>query len=232
VDVDATICTSYPRAVRTVRVVLGEDSFLAREAVEAVCTRAPEIDLVGVAGDVDALRDAIDELRPDVVLADIRMPPTRTDEGVQLARELRGTHPAIGVVLLSQFAEAAYAALLFEHGAAGRGYLLKERVRNREELVRTVQTVAAGGSVVDPLVVEQLIERPRTSPLADLTKRELEVLSLIAQGRSNAAIAAALVVTKRAVERHVNNIFAKLDLGDGEDVSRRVAAALLYLAAS
>jgi DNA-binding NarL/FixJ family response regulator len=212
------------------RVVLGEDSFLAREAVTSVLARAPEIDLVGAAGDFEALRAAVDDIEPDVVLTDIRMPPTHTDEGVRLAHELRSTHPTIGVVVLSQFAEPAYAALLFERGSEGRAYLLKERVRDREELVRAVQSVASGGSVVDPIVVERLLARRAESRLEELTPRELEVLALIAQGRSNPAIADTLVVTKRAVERHVNSIFAKLDLGDAEDTSRRVEAALLYLA--
>jgi DNA-binding NarL/FixJ family response regulator len=210
--------------------VLGEDSFLAREAVTAVFGRTPEVEVVAAAGDLDALRAAIESTEPDVVVTDIRMPPTHTDEGIRLAREVRSTHPELGVVVLSQFAEPAYATLLFEHGSARRAYLLKERVRDREELVRTVTTVAAGGSVVDPLVVEHLLARSHESPLDELTPREREVLALIAQGKSNTTIADTLVVTKRAVERHVNGIFAKLELGDGEDVSRRVRAALLYLA--
>jgi len=230
-DADTTICAPYPLVMSPLRVVLGEDSYLAREAVQAALSRAAEVELVGAAGDLDSLRAAIDDLEPDVLLTDIRMPPTHLDEGVRLAHELRETHPEIGVVVLSQFAEPAYAALLFQHGSAGRAYLLKERVRDHDELVRTVEAVAAGGSVVDPLVVEHLLVRPRESPLDELTPREREVLSLIAQGRSNAAIADSLVVTKRAVERHVNSIFSKLDLGDGEDVSRRVQAALLYLTA-
>jgi DNA-binding NarL/FixJ family response regulator len=216
--------------VPPLRVVLGEDSFLAREAVTAVLERAPEVEVVAAVGDLDALRAAVDSEEPDVVVTDVRMPPTHGDEGVRLAHELRSTHPEIGVVVLSQFAEPAYAMVLFQHGSARRAYLLKERVRDREELVRAVQTVAAGGSVVDPLVVEHLLARPHGSALDELTPRELEVLALIAQGKSNTAIADRLVVTRRAVERHVNGIFAKLELGDGEDVSRRVQAALLYLA--
>jgi DNA-binding NarL/FixJ family response regulator len=217
------------------RVVLGEDSFLAREAITTVLERAPEVELLGACGDLDSLRRTVDETLPDVVLTDIRMPPTQLDEGVRLAHELRATHPEIAVVVLSQFVEPTYAALLFEHGSEGRGYLIKERVKDRDELVRTLQTVAAGGSAIDPLVVEELLAQRRArgtedgSRLSALTARELEVLGLIAQGKSNAAIADDLVVTKRAVERHVNNIFAKLGLQDTEHVSRRVQAALLFL---
>lgn len=222
-------------ATTPLRIVLGEDGFLAREAITAVLARTSDVELVASSGDLDSLRQAIDETRPDVVLTDIRMPPTGLDEGVRLAHELRSTHPEIGVVVLSQFVEPGYAIRLFEQGSEGRAYLIKERVKDREELVRTLQTVAAGGSVVDPLVVEELLaqrrraERHEESKVGSLSPRELEVLGLIAQGKSNAAIADALVVTKRAVERNVNNIFAKLDLQQAEDISRRVRAALLFL---
>jgi DNA-binding NarL/FixJ family response regulator len=221
----------------SIRVVLGEDSYLAREAITAVLARVREVELVASCEDLDSLRRAIDETQPDVVLTDIRMPPTRRDEGVRLAHELRSTHPEVGVVVLSQFVEPAYAARLFEGGSARRAYLIKERVKDREELVRTLRTVAAGGSAIDPVVVEELLMQRRTaarddgSTLPALSPRELQVLGLIAQGKSNAAIADELVVTKRAVERHVNNIFAKLGLPEAEDVSRRVRAALLFLMA-
>lgn len=215
-----------------IRVVLGEDSFLAREAISRVLERAEGIELLAACGDLDSLRASIDEMRPDVVVADIRMPPENTDEGIRLAAELRSTHPEIGVVVLSQHAEPTYAVVLFEQGSERRAYLLKDSVRSPAELSRALHTVAEGGSVVDPIVVEQLVEarrRREDAQLDTLTPRELEILAMIAEGRSNAAIAEALVVTKRAVERHINSIFLKLDLRDAEDVSRRVKAALLYL---
>jgi DNA-binding NarL/FixJ family response regulator len=178
------------------------------------------------------MRTAIDELGPDVVLTDIRMPPTNTDEGIRLANDLRVQHPSIGVVVISQHADPMYAMALFEDGSAGRAYLLKERIREPSELSRALHEVAEGGSVVDPRIVERLIATQRlrqTSRLETLSAREYEILSLIAEGRSNIAIAEALVITKRAVEGHVNAIFAKLELGDSSDVSRRVKAALVYL---
>jgi DNA-binding NarL/FixJ family response regulator len=216
-----------------IRVVLGEDSFLAREAISGVLERAEGIELIAAYADLDTLRTAIDEARPDVVVTDIRMPPDNSDEGIRLAAELRSTHPEIGVVVLSQHAEPTYAAVLFEDGSERRAYLLKESLRNQAELSRALQAVADGGSVVDPVVVEQLVEarnRRADAQLDSLTPRELEILAMIAEGRSNTAIAEALFVTKRAVERHINGIFLKLQLRDAEDVSRRVKAALLYLA--
>jgi DNA-binding NarL/FixJ family response regulator len=217
----------------TIRVVLGEDSFLAREAIEGVLQRADGIELVAARSDLDSLRAAIDETLPDVVVADIRMPPGNSDEGIRLAAELRSTHPEIGVVVLSQHAEPLYATTLFEEGSERRAYVLKESVKDQAELSRALRTVAEGGSVVDPIVVEQLVEarrRREDAHLDALTPRELEILGMIAEGQSNAAIAERLVVTKRAVERHINSIFLKLDLRDAEDVSRRVMAALRYLA--
>ena len=214
------------------RVVVGEDSFLTREAITALLNDTAGIELVAACEDADSLRAAIERERPDVVLTDIRMPPDHRDEGIRLANELRDTRPEIGVVVLSQHAEPTYAVLLFEDGSHGRAYLLKESLRDREELVRAVVTVAEGGSVVDPLIVEELLEiqrQRRDSPLDRLTPRELEILGLIAEGRSNAAIAEKLVVTKRAVERHINSIFLKLGLRESDDISRRVKAALLYL---
>ena len=214
------------------RVVLGEDSFLAREGIVSALEAIDEVELAGVCSDLDELRTAIDKDSPDVVLTDIRMPPTSTDEGVRLATELRSTHPEIGVVVLSQHAEPLYATTLFEQGSARRAYLLKERVKDRDELRRALLEVADGGSVVDSRIVDELVafqRRRKDSKLDELTARELEILGLIAEGRSNTAIAAQLVVTKRAVERHINQIFWKLDLGESEDVSRRVKAVLLYL---
>ena len=161
------------------------------------------------------------------------MPPDNSDEGIRLAAELRSKHPEIGVVVLSQYAEPLYATVLFEEGSERRAYVLKESVKDRAELGRALKTVADGGSVVDPIVVEQLVEarrRREDAHLETLTPRELEILGMIAEGQNNAAIAEKLVVTKRAVERHINSIFLKLDLRDAEDVSRRVMAALRYLA--
>jgi len=215
-----------------IRVVLGEDSFLAREAIVGVLERAEGVELVGVGGDLDSVQVAIEQEHPDVVVTDIRMPPDNTDEGIRLAAELRSTHPEIGVVVLSQHAEPTYANVLFEEGSDRRAYLLKESLRDLAELRRALRAVATGGSFVDPVVVEQLVEarrRREDARLDSLTSRELEILAMIAEGRSNAAIAEDLVVTKRAVERHINSIFLKLGLRDAEDVSRRVKAALLYL---
>jgi DNA-binding NarL/FixJ family response regulator len=216
-----------------IRVILGEDNYLAREGIRRVLEQADDIDLVATCGDLEGLLAAVEQVRPDVVLTDIRMPPSNTDEGIRLATALRSSHPDIGVVVLSQHAEAAYATALLEEGSDRRAYLLKDRVKDRAELSRAVRAVADGGSVVDPAVVERLLNsrrRREDAGLDTLTPRELEILGMIAEGRSNAAIADSLVVTKRAVERHINSIFTKLDLGDSEDVSRRVKAALLYLA--
>ena len=217
---------------RALRVVIGEDSFLAREAISALLNDTAGIELVAACEDAESLRSAIEREQPDVVLTDIRMPPSHRDEGIKLANELRETRPEIGVVVLSQHAEPTYTAILFEDGSHGRAYLLKESLKNRDELVRAVVTVADGGSVVDPLIVDELLEiqrHRRDTRIDRLTPRELEILGLIAEGRSNAAIAEKLVVTKRAVERHINSIFLKLGLRESEDVSRRVKAALLYL---
>jgi DNA-binding NarL/FixJ family response regulator len=218
----------------TVKVALAEDSFIVREGVAQVLTdHGADIEVVALCGDVDELRAALDVQRPDVVVTDIRMPPTNTDEGIRLAAALRDTHPHIGVVVLSNYADPAYALALLESGSEGRAYLLKERVHDRAQLVSAIHTVAAGGSVMDPKIVEPLMHsraRAERSPLADLTSREREVLSEIAQGMSNAAIAESLVLTKRAVEKHINSIFLKLNLSDAEDVSKRVKATLLFLA--
>ena len=214
------------------RVVVGEDNFLAREALLRVFERAPGFDVVAACGDLAELRTAIDEKEPDVVVTDIRMPPTNYDEGIQLASELRSTHPDIGVVVLSQHDDPSYAMLLFEEGSGGRAYLLKETLKSPAALTDALQTVAEGGSIVDPLVVEKLLaarQRSEDSRLDSLTPRELEVLGLVAEGKSNGAIADELFVTKRAIERHTNGIFGKLGLQDGNGTSRRVKAALLHL---
>jgi DNA-binding NarL/FixJ family response regulator len=183
-----------------------------------------------MSGDLDELRTAVERSSPDVVLTDIRMPPTNTDEGIRFAAEARDSHPDLGVVILSQHAEPRYAMALFKAGSDRRAYLLKERLKDQSELSRALHDVAAGRSLVDSKVVDKLLStRERHAGLGKLTARELETLGLIAEGRSNGSIASSLGITKRAVERHINAIFVKLDLGEPEDVSRRVKAALLYL---
>jgi DNA-binding NarL/FixJ family response regulator len=216
-----------------IRIALGEDSLIVREGVRQLLAADPDIEIVAAVGDQAALRQACEDEHPDVVLTDIRMPPTHTDEGIRLAAELRGSHPGIGVVILSQFSDPSYALALLEHGSDGRAYLLKERVHNRGELMAAIHAVAAGGSLIDPKVVEVLVvarSRVAHSPLNELTARELEVLAEIAQGKSNTAIADSLFLTKRAVEKHINAIFWKLGLADAAEVSKRVKAALLFLA--
>ena len=215
-----------------IRVVIAEDNLMVREGLERIVAASPELELVAACRDLDELERAIERDSPDVVLTDIRMPPTMTDEGIRLAVRLRAEHSPVGVIAVSQYADAGLALALLDRGSEGRGYLLKESVRDREQLWAAVAEVAAGGSVVDPKLVDCLVkvkQRDGDSPLAALTPREREVLAQIAQGRSNAAIADSLVLTKRAVEHHINGIFMKLDLGTPGDVSRRVQAALLYL---
>ena len=202
------------------RVVVGEDSLLVREGIVGILGGLDGIELVETAGDLEELRASVERTAPDVVVTDIRMPPTNSDEGIRFADELRSTHPEIGVVILSMHAEPRYATAL-----------LKERLIDAEELSGALHTVAAGGSVIDPQVVERLVgsREGGASQLDALTPREREILGLIAQGRSNRWIASDLTITRRAVERHINAIFLKLDLGEPEDVNRRVRATLLYL---
>lgn len=214
------------------RVALADDSFLIREALRRLLGDDEDLDLVAVCADADELRAAIDAGVPDVAIADIRMPPTMTDDGIRLAAELRATHPDVGVVVLSAYCEPAHALALLEAGVEGRAYLLKERMHSRAQLVATIETVARGGSVIDPKVVEALVRgQPRDphSALDALSEREREILAEMARGASNAAIADTLGLTKRAVEKHINAVFAKLDLPPAPDVSRRVRAVLLYL---
>jgi DNA-binding NarL/FixJ family response regulator len=221
-----------PPARGVIRVVLGEDGLLAREGLTAVIQRLDGIELVASCDDLVSLRAAIERTAPHVVLADLRLPPSHTDEGVRLAAELRRTRPQVGVILLGQHAEPVHATALLAEGARGRGYLLKERLRDQAELARAIRDVAAGGAVVDPRVVDEVLAargQLDRSPLAVLTPRERETLALIAAGDSNSAIAESLGLTKRGVERHVNSIFAKLELGDPASVSRRVKAALMFL---
>src|SRR5438105_13110624 len=174
---------------------------------------------------------AVEELTPQVVVTDIRMPPTSTDEGIQASEQLRESHPEVGVVVLSQYAEPEYALMLLEKGAAGRAYLLKERVSEIEQIRDAIEEVSRGGSVIDPKVVEVLVTartRAKESPLERLTPREREILSEMAQGKNNAAIAASIVLTERVVEKHINSIFSKLTQSDENDVHRRVKAMLMF----
>lgn len=215
-----------------IRIVLADDHYLVREGVAALIATVPDLELVATAEDHRTALAAIDQHRPDVVVTDIRMPPTGTDEGVRIAAELRRTHPAIGVVVLSQYVEPGYALALLEDGSAGRAYLLKERVSDIDELVAAMRAVAGGGSWIDPKVVEALVSSrstPADSPLRHLSPREVEVLAEIASGKNNAAIAESLVLSGRAVEKHINSIFSKLGLSEEPTVHRRVAAVLLFL---
>jgi DNA-binding NarL/FixJ family response regulator len=216
-----------------IRVVLAEDSYLVREGVRRLLETEPDIELVDVCEDYDSLLEAISSADPDVVLTDIRMPPTGTDEGIRAAEWLREAHPAAGVVLLSQYADPGYALAFLEHGTKGRAYLLKERVSDLDQLLAAIREVARGGAVIDPKVVEVLVaarSRAAQSPLSRLTPREHQVLALLAEGRSNAAVAEALVLSERAVEKHINSIFAKLGLPEAREAHRRVKAVLLFLA--
>ena len=215
-----------------IRVVVADDSLIVREGLEQLLAASPSIDVVGTCGDLEELVAAVQKSSPDVVLTDIRMPPSGSDEGIQLAAELRETHPEMGVVVLSQHDDPAYVLHLLAHGSDRRGYLLKERIHNRGDLVSAIDSVAQGGSVIDPKIVEVLVAakaRSESSPLTQLTQREYEVLAQIAEGKSNTAIAESLVLTKRAVEKHINSIFMKVGLAGADDVSKRVKATLLFL---
>ncbi|MEV3991104.1 response regulator transcription factor [Streptomyces sp. NPDC049837] len=212
-----------------VRVVIAEDSAILREGmVQLLELRGVEV--CAAVGDADALLAAVAEHRPDVAVVDIRLPPTQTDEGLRAAVALRGTAPAPGVLIFSQYVETRYAAQLLGGGGAGVGYLLKERVVDIGEFVSALERVAAGGTALDPEVVAQLFGAARrASALDGLTPREREVLALMAEGRTNRSIAERFTVTERAVEKHVANIFTKLDLPAGEGGHRRVLAVLRYL---
>ncbi|MGH8975521.1 MAG: response regulator transcription factor [Acidimicrobiia bacterium] len=217
----------------TLRLVLAEDNALLRDGLARLITSQPDLELAGVAADLGQLMEVVDEQQPDVVVTDIRMPPTSTDEGIRAANHLRETRPATGVVVLSQYANPEYALALLERGSAGRAYLLKERVTDVEELLRAIREVARGGAVIDPAVVELLVSAHGGRPASDLdrlTAREREVLAEMAQGKNNAAIAATLVLSERAVEKHANSIFSKLGLSEERDLNRRVKAVLVYLA--
>lgn len=216
------------------RVVIAEDSVLMREGISAVLALEDDFDVVAQVGDYESLLAAVEAHRPDVVVTDIRMPPTQTDEGIRAAIAIRQAVPGTGVVVLSQFVEPEYVLNLFEDGSEGKAYLLKERVANPAELTTAIRIVDRGGSIVDSKVVDALVSSrsERKSILDRLTDRELEVLSEVAKGGSNAAVADALFISPRSVEKHINSIFTKLDLAFEEDTNRRVRAVLLYLAES
>ncbi|MGW3635212.1 response regulator [Streptomyces sp. NPDC005122] len=215
-----------------IRVVLAEDNYLLRAGTAALFEALPEVELLAAVADKEQLIAAVEEHRPDVVITDIRMPPGHSTEGLLAAAEIRERFPGTGVILLTQLADPQYAYELLRGGAAGAGYLLKERIGDIAELLRSLQQVAAGGSVLDPQLVEALVtrkERSAGSPLAGLSPREREVLELMAQGKNNVTIAATLFLTERAVQKHINSLFAKLELGNSPDLDRRVAAVLALL---
>ena len=215
-----------------VKVALAEDNVLLREGISRLVAANEDFELVGVACDLPQLLALAAEQEPDVVVTDIRMPPTGTDEGIQAASWLRQHYPRTGVVVLSQYVAPKYAVALLEHGSAGRAYLLKERVGSVDELARAIRAVAGGGSVIDHMVVDELVKarsQEHSSGMSLLTARESQILAEMAQGKSNSAIASALYVTERAVEKHTNSIFAKLGLSEEKDVNRRVKAVLVYL---
>ena len=218
-----------------IRVVLAEDQYIVREGIRRLLETQPGLEIAAVCDDLDSLLAAVEAEKPDVVVTDIRMPPGNTDEGIQAAERLRETHPDTGVVVLSQYATPSYALALLESGSAGRSYLLKERVQDVEELVSAIQTVAEGGSVIDPKVVEALVAenaRGEGSPIKQLTPRERDVLHEMAAGKSNAAIGESLFLAERSVEKVIHSIFLKLGLTWEAAVHKRVKAVILYLAES
>lgn len=239
-----TTCALWPATTRRVTtpvayagrvgvtVVVGDDSLLVREGVAALLARCDDIEVVALCEDLPSIEAALEQHRPDVVVTDIRMPPTGGDEGIQISNRLREEGSEIGVVVLSQYAEPGYALDLFRAGSEGRGYLLKERLSDPEQLARAIREVAVGGSVVDPRIVETLVRGPAArddGPIARLSPREREVLARIAEGKNNAAVAESLVLSERAVEKHIGSLFAKLGLAEDDSTHRRVKAVLMYL---
>jgi len=216
-----------------IKVIIADDHYLVREGTRQLLEASGEVEVMATVEDGIQLRDAVDRMRPDAALVDIRMPPTHQMEGIEASLDIRAKHPDLGVVVLSQHANSLYAFELFKNGTAGLAYLLKDRVGDLDELLRAVREVVAGGSVIDPLVVEGLLNRQRQSSdrlLDSLTDREREVLGVMAEGRSNAAIGEALFISNSAVEKHINSILAKLGLSPEEsDTHRRVAAVLAFL---
>jgi DNA-binding NarL/FixJ family response regulator len=215
-----------------VRVVLADDSVILREGLARLLGEAG-FEVAGQAADGRELLELVETERPDVAIVDIRMPPTYTDEGLQAAREIRARRPEIGILVLSQYVRPSYALELLSEGTEGIGYLLKDRVSDLDELASSVRRVGEGGSVLDPTVVAQLVDRPRAGrdPLEELTDREREVLALMAEGRSNKAIGQRLFITEHTVEKHVKSIFGKLRLPATADDHRRVLAVLTFLSA-
>jgi DNA-binding NarL/FixJ family response regulator len=213
-----------------ISVVIAEDNLLVRDSVCRALSMDPAVAVVGVGVDYDSTVELLDQHNPTMLLTDVRMPPTSTDEGIRLAHRLRSTHPQTGVIVLSQYAQPEYAIGLLDGGSAGRGYLLKERVADFDQLSNALHQVAAGGTALDPLVVEALLTQPDSArTLHRLTRRESEVLAELATGGSNRAVAQRLVLTQRAVEKHINSIFAKLGLTGDDSVDRRVKAVLMFL---
>jgi len=217
----------------SIRLVLAEDHYLVREGVRRLLETEPDLEVAAVCGDLASLLAAVDAESPDVVVTDIRMPPGGADEGIQAAERLRESHADVGVVVLSQYAQPSYALALLEGGTARRAYLLKERVEDIEQLIAAIRAVATGGSVIDPKVVEALVAakaRTEESPLHELTPRERDVLRGMAEGKNNAAIAEALFLTERSVEKVIHSIFLKLGLAWETSAHKRVKAVILYLA--
>ncbi|MEO7804834.1 MAG: response regulator transcription factor [Actinomycetota bacterium] len=217
---------------QAIRVIFAEDNYLIREGTSALLREVDEVELVAAVPDAQSLYEALDANEVDVVMTDIRMPPTNTTEGIEAARRIRKEHPGIGVLILSQYVEFEYAESLLKEGSTGLGYLLKERVKDVEQLVRAIKEVRDGGVVLDPKVIDELLAARygrKDDPLAQLTDREREVLEAMAQGMTNASIAKAGFMSDRAVERHINSLFTKLGLSEEKDVHRRVTAVLTYL---
>ena len=224
--------TTGPNGRRPLRVIVTDDWYLVREGARSALSSIEGIDVVATAGDAEELMGLIEETNPDAVLLDIRMPPTHRTEGIDAAHEIRRRWPSLGVVILSQFDDPEYALELLKDGSNGRAYLLKERLGNPAQLAEALREVAAGGSILDPKVVDGLLEAQRRrsrSRLHGLTEREHEVLAMMAGGRTNAAIARTLSLTERAVEKHINSIFRKLGLSEELDTNHRVAAVLFFL---
>ena len=218
-----------------IRLVLADDNYLVREALRGLLATRDDFEIAAVCEDLDSLLGAVEAEQPDVVVTDIRMPPANTDEGIQVATRLRETTPDVGVVVLSQYATPTFVLALLEGGSGGRAYLLKERVKDLNQLVGAIHAVAAGGSVIDPKVVEALVaedSRGERSPLKSLTERERDVLREMAAGKSNEAIGESLFLAERSVEKVIHSIFLKLGLSWEPSVNKRVKAVILYLAES
>jgi DNA-binding NarL/FixJ family response regulator len=213
-----------------IRLVIGEDDYLVAQGVQRILATQPDLEVVAACRDYHTLRTAVDREGPDVVLTDVRMPPTMSDEGIRLATELAVTSPQTGVVVLSQFDEPEYVLALLEGGAAGRAYLLKEKISDVDQLTAAIRAVASGGSLIDATVVERLVSaRARRTPLGALTPRERDVLAAMARGLTNTAVADQLHIGVRAVEKHINVIFTKLGLDEDDRTHRRVLAVLTFL---